>query len=290
MKAIDDHFFSAALSVQSSRILYTPSPFARAALFHLQEVGSLTAIRPHTSRREKLQSYLCFVVVEGAGELVYTGKQYPLGAGDVVFIDCRKPYSHATDQALWSLQWCHFNGESIPAIYEKYLSRGGRPVFHPKDIKPFTDQLSSLFEMASSEDCIRDMRINSLLSVLLEQIMSYSWYPENAAEHPTSRLDLREMKAYIDGHYMEKISLADLAQTFFVDKSYLCKIFKEAYGTTVNNYLASKKITEAKRLLRFSDKTVEEIGILLGIGEPTYFSRVFKKIEGVSPREYRKMW
>lgn len=290
MKTLDNHFFSDSAPVQSSRILYTPSPFARTSLFYLQEVGSLTAIQPHTSRREKLQSYLCFVVARGAGELVYDGKQYPLVAGDVVFIDCRKPYSHATGQSLWSLQWCHFNGEAIPAIYEKYLSWGGLPVFRPKDSKPFSDQLRSLFEMASSEDYIRDMRINSLLSTLLEQIMSYSWHPEIAAEHPASRVDLREIKAYIDAHYMEKISLTDLAQTFFVDKSYLCKIFKEAYGITVNNYLVSRKITEAKRLLRFSDKTVEEIGILLGIGEPAYFSRVFKKIEGVSPREYRKMW
>ena len=88
--------FTSSPSVQSSRILYTPSPFARSSLLHLQEVGSLTAIKPHTSKREKLQSYLCFLVEDGEGELVYEGKKYDLKTGDVVFIDCRKAYSHST--------------------------------------------------------------------------------------------------------------------------------------------------------------------------------------------------
>lgn len=116
--------FTSSPSVQSSRILYTPSPFARSSLLHLQEVGSLTAIRPHTSKREKLQSYLCFMVEDGEGELVYEGKKYELKTGDVVFIDCRKAYSHSTgmnlNTGLWSLRWCHFYGPSMPAIYAKY--------------------------------------------------------------------------------------------------------------------------------------------------------------------------
>lgn len=142
------NLFTSSPSVQSSRILYTPSPFARSSLLHLQEVGSLTAIKSHTSKREKLQSYLCFMVEDGEGELVYEGKRYDLKAGDVVFIDCRKAYSHSTGNSsgvgnnnltcdnhraeaasvadnLWSLRWCHFYGPSMPAIYAKYCERGG---------------------------------------------------------------------------------------------------------------------------------------------------------------------
>ena len=52
-------------SVSSSRIIYTPSTFARTSLLHLQEVGSLQAIHPHTSQRSDLVSFLCFVVLSG---------------------------------------------------------------------------------------------------------------------------------------------------------------------------------------------------------------------------------
>ena len=78
--------------------------------------------------------------------------------------------------------------------------------------------------------------------------------------------------------------------SFIVNKFYLSKIFKETYGTTVNNYLISKRITRAKQLLRFTDMTVDEIGVGVGMGDANYFSRMFRKVEGISPREYRKQW
>lgn len=67
-------------------------------------------------------------------------------------------------------------------------------------------------------------------------------------------MELIEIKKHLDEHYAEKITLDDLAKRFFINKFYLSKIFKETYGTTVNNYLISKRITRAKQLLRFSDR------------------------------------
>ena len=95
-------------SVSSSRIIYTPSTFARTSLLHLQEVGSLQAVHPHISQREDLVSFLCFIVLSGEGTLSYEEQTYQLGQGDCVFIACRKAYSHSTSDNLWSLQWCHF--------------------------------------------------------------------------------------------------------------------------------------------------------------------------------------
>ena len=139
-------------SVSSSRIIYTPSTFARTSLLHLQEVGSLQAVHPHTSKRSDLVSFLCFIVLSGEGELSYEGQNYQLEAGDCVFIDCRKAYSHSTSDNLWSLQWCHFYAPSLPAVYEKYKERGGRPVFHPADIEPFITLLTDIYDLASSAD------------------------------------------------------------------------------------------------------------------------------------------
>ena len=63
-------------SVSSSRIIYTPSTFARTSLLHLQEVGSLQAVHPHVSQREDLVSFLCFIVLSGEGELSYEEQTY----------------------------------------------------------------------------------------------------------------------------------------------------------------------------------------------------------------------
>lgn len=310
--------FASSLSVSSSRILYTPTSFARASLFHLQEVGSLKALYPHISTRTDLVSFLYFIVIDGKGQLTYEGKTYHLNMGDCVFIDCKKAYSHSTgnlemidpckstanmgmiedrlnpepqkkNESLWSLQWCHFYGSSLSSIYEKYKERGGQPVFHPKHPEDFIVLLSELYDIAASSDYVRDMRINEKLSALLTLLMEESWHPERSIISK-KRMELTAIRNYLDEHYTERISLDDLAARFYINKYYLAKIFKETYGSTINNYLIEKRITHAKQLLRFSSMTVEDVGSAVGMDGITYFSRMFKKIEGISPREYRKQW
>lgn len=285
----NEALFTNISSVKSSRILYTPSDFARTSLLHLQEVGSLKAIRPHTSAHENLVSYLCFVVLYGSGELIYNKKKYELTAGDVVFIDCHKPYSHRTEKELWTLQWCHFYGPELSAVYNKYLDRGGQPVFHPENISEITELLTDLYTIAGSLDHLRDMRINQELSRLLTLLMSYSWHPENKVISK-KRMELSAVREYLDKHFREKIVLEELGSIFYIDKYYLTKIFKEAYGVTITAYVLSVRITMAKSLLRFTDMSVEEVGAASGMNDPNYFARSFKKVEGMTPSEYRRLW
>lgn len=276
--------------VTSDRILYTPSQFAKTSLFYLQEIGSLVANKPHTSRRSNLQSYLFFVVTDGSGKLNYDDVNYSLQRGDCVFLNCDKSYAHETSSDdLWSLSWIHFDGTTLWPIYEKYLLRGGRPVFHPKDLKPFLEIYDKLFKIANSADYIRDMKINSELSSLLVEIMAESWNPvENDGKK--AKRDMMPVKQYLDEHFNEKIVLDELASVFYINKFYLTRVFKEQFGVSINTYLQQIRITRAKQMLRFTDYTLESIGVLCGMGEPNYFSRIFKKVEGIAPIEYRKKW
>ena len=291
MKELDmqELFSNNASSVQSDRILYTPSAFARGSLLHLQEVGTLKALHPHTSTRSGLVSYLCFLVLEGEGSLTYDGRQYSLKLGDCVFTDCRKTYSHSTSDCLWSLSWCHFYAPFMPAIYEKYKERGGLPVFHPEKPDAFQKIFVQLYELAASSDYIRDMRINESLSALLTLLMQESWNPDHVAVSK-KRMELAAVKAYMDEHYTQKLTLDDLEAQFFINKYYLLKIFKETYGMTISSYLISKRITRAKQLLRFTQMTIDEVGCAVGMDGAGYFSRMFKKAEGISPKEYSKQW
>ena len=302
MDAIDQNLFTNTPSVTSERCIYTPSSWAKSALLYLQEAGTLQAVKPHTSTRSNLRSYLCFVVTSGCGKLVYEGKTYELKTGDCVFIDCLKPYSHSTDKELWTLSWCHFYGVVLPAVYAKYQERGGQPVFSMSGacgpmsgqapvlfINPITVLIDELYHLALSADYIRDMHINEKLNSLLSILMEHSWHPEKA-KLGRKRLELERLKDFLDNSYTERIVLDDLVGMFYMDKSYMSRIFKEAYGVTIISYVEQKRITKAKSLLRFTDMTVDEIGNAVGITDANYFSRRFRKIEGMSPREYRKMW
>lgn len=276
-------------TVDSNRILYTPSNFAKNSLLHIQEIGTLQAQRLHESKRTRLQSFLFFTVNSGSGTLNYCGVKYELAAGDCVFIDCTKPYSHKTSSDLWSLSWIHLYGPTVPEIYEKYVQRGGLPSFHPVDFAKYKHALNDLYVIATSESYVRDMKINVGLANLLTYLMEDSWQAENVRPD-AKKSNLLELKNYLDENYAKKISLDELAERYYINKYYLTRIFKEQFGASINNYLLSVRITKAKHDLRFTDKSTEEIGLESGIGNGYYFSRVFHKVEGISPSEYRKQW
>lgn len=275
--------------VNTSRIIYTPSDFARISLFHIQEIGTLQATKPHTSKRENLSSYLFFIVCSGSGKLVYQGAEYPLHASDCVYIDCRRPYAHTTDDKLWNLSWVHFDGPTAANIYQKYRERGGLPAFTPKSHQPYLQAFKSLYNVTVSGSFTRDMDINVRLSDILALLIADSWNP-GEAQPGTKKTGMVDVKKYMDENYSKKITLDDLAKRYYINKYYLARVFKEQYGTSVMDYLLSVRITEAKNMLRFTKKSAEEIGIACGIGDVYYLSRVFKKVEGIGIREYRRQW
>ncbi len=288
--------------VSSNRIIYTPSSFARSSLIHLQETGTLTALHSHKSERSGLASFLFFMVLSGSGRLIYDGKHHELRTGSCAFIDCQKAYSHETGHGaldghnpdLWSLAWCHFYGPNMSAIYRKYRERGGQPAFHSQRTDAYRAVLSDLYQIADSADYVRDMRIHEKLSSLLILLMEDAWSEDRhagnrAACNPSSPADIQQVKEYLDVNYREKITLDDLATKFYINKYYLLTLFKARYGVTVNAYLNQVRVTHIKQQLRFTERTVESLAEELHM-EPAYLSRLFKKIEKISPREFRKIW
>ncbi len=276
--------------VTSNRILYTPSDFAKTNLIHLQEIGELHAQKPHTSQRSNLLSYLFFMVIRGEGTLEYDGKIHALFQGDCVFIDCRKPYAHRTSSNLWSLKWAHFYGPNMHAIYEKYVQRGGNPCFHAANLSAYESILQEIYEIASSSSYIRDMKIYEKLTSLLTLLMEESWNPKRNLRSTSRKRNLQNVKEYLDQNYPQKITLEQLADTFFINKFYLTRCFKEQFGMSVNHYLLQVRITHAKQLLRFTDLAIEKVGHECGMSDANYFSRMFKKVEGISPGEFRRRW
>lgn len=279
--------------VRSDRIIYTASAFAKANTIHLQEIGELKALRPHTSYRENLDSYLFFLVLEGSGRVDLEKKEYLLSAGDCAFLDCRSPYDHRTDaDDLWRLKWVHFYGSNMNGIYNKYRQRGGLPCFTSQHPQKYGQLLDELHDIAASDLYTRDMKIYEKLTALLSLLMEESWDP--SAHFPSgrahSKCDIQSVKDYIDQHYTEKISLDALAQIFYINKFHLTRVFKMVYGISINSYIQQLRITQAKHLLRFSDLPVQAVAQKCGIDDANYFSRMFKKVEGVSPGGFRRMW
>jgi len=105
-------------------------------------------------------------------------------------------------------------------------------------------------------------------------------------EHQTiSALD--RARAYIESHFTEDLSLEEVADHVHLNSFYLSKVFKQYVGETFIDFLTSLRIKRAKQLIEEDTLSLKEICYEAGYKDPNYFSRVFKKVTGVTPSDYR---
>jgi two-component system, response regulator YesN len=109
----------------------------------------------------------------------------------------------------------------------------------------------------------------------------------------TDRLEadaIHQLKQYILSHSQEDISLDSLARKVGLSPIYISKVFKEKQGINYIDFLTECRIEKAKELIRDTDKSIKEITFEVGYHDPNYFSKVFKKLCNMSPKEYRKLF
>ncbi len=101
---------------------------------------------------------------------------------------------------------------------------------------------------------------------------------------------IRKVQIYIGEHLNEDLSLVRLAGYIHFNPSYLSRLFKQACGVNLSEYIEGARIEQAKELLKSDDLKVLEVGARVGYAASPSFTRFFKKATGVTPQEYREMW
>lgn len=107
---------------------------------------------------------------------------------------------------------------------------------------------------------------------------------------PSMKQTVRKVQDYIAEKYCENLSLTTLSQVFRVDGSYLSKAFKLLTGSNLMSAVAKRRIEKAEEYIRDRNLSLTEVASLVGYEEYAYFNRVFHKIAGVSPRDYRSRY
>ena len=97
-------------------------------------------------------------------------------------------------------------------------------------------------------------------------------------------------KRYIEAHSTEKFSLQEMADSMFINGSYLLRTFRRHTDMTPLYYHHLVRCSKAKELLTHTDQSMTEIGEAVGYVSSSHFSHIFRKIEGCTPSEYRRLY
>ncbi len=289
-------------ATNTRRVINTPSSFIRENFFYIQEAGYLKSLKPHLSRRNGLNSYLFLIVLSGSGRVSYRDSgvfaercasvpesvAVSAKAGDCFFLDCRMEYTHISSGTdPWELLWIHFNGAQAAAYYTYFREHHGWHFSsdHVTELSAAIQNVITYHEEPTDDTALlAAQQIVNILTLICTES------GEKSSSDSLLGNKLKSVLHYLDEHYTEPISLDRLSEQFYISKYYLSREFKKEYGITVIQYVLTKKITNAKELLRYSNASIEEIARICGIDDASYFNKVFRKMEGCTASEYRKRW
>lgn len=276
-------------TIQRTRKIYTASSFAKENLLYLQEIGKLSTASKHESFRKTLDSFLLVYVSNGSGSLQVRNQHYTLNTGNIAVINCLDGYKLNADLKGWQIFWIHMNGKMMKEIYKMSLDIGkDNPIFQLNSLVEVTKIWEEIYAATNSDAKIKELLINEQLFHLINQVLKVqSEFLQTTTSHKEK---IQQVRNYLEENFSSQISLDQLAEIFYINKYYLTRIYKETYQQTINQTLTQLRITKAKELLRYSELSMVEIAVSCGFQDASYFSKVFKKIEGESPQKYRTSW
>ena len=216
-----------------------------------------------------------YLLVMTEGELILPDRT--IRAQDVVIFPPRYHYTYTnTGDAHLCYLWAHFTGSYARELIEQ-IGLFPMPSVKHVSTSVYSD-FCKIFDIYIENGILRDHLLSSALEHILLKL---------AADQSTAQSTLRSV-SYIHSHYMEKISISELARMDSLSVSRYNTVFKDATGTAPIAYLIDTRMNVACELLRDTDMSVKNVGASVGYSDPQFFSKLFKRHVGMSPIEYRE--
>lgn len=282
------------LDLEPNSLWYTVSatPLAKSSLIYAQEIGNFFAGAKYNTSREAFPSYLINLTLNGCGILEYDGQRYRVPTGHFFWIDCNNPQSYYTDpqEEGWHVIWLHFYGGNAKNYFDAFMSiNNGSPV----SSLPLNSDAHSLFQellgVANSDmdQLHKDFEIAQLITRLLTECVKATMGTKESRSVPQI---IHATMLYLQENYTKRHTLESLGAKFSINPFYLQKQFKRYVGLSPTEYCIYLRINRAKVLMRSTYATIGEISREVGIENLGYFTRLFKKHEGMTPQAYRELW
>lgn len=233
--------------------------------------------------------YIIHYILEGKGCFQINGNTYNLEKYQGFLIPPNTIiYYQADYEHPWSYAWVGFHGLKA----EMYLKQANLSVENPIFKYDRDNFLKDCFEQMILTKALvkaREIRLLGLLYTFLSQLVEVS--DANKSSHQNeNRKELYVKKAveFIAMNYSRKISISEISHNIGLDRSYLFSLFKEHLNSSPQEFLINYRINKACELMAYRNLSIGDISRSVGYEDPLLFSKVFKKIKGVSPKEYKK--
>lgn len=254
----------------------------------LYQYGKEKCTPLHSCGPATFNHYVLHYILEGKGTLtIGTDRHHQLKAGQAFLICPRCIVTYTADKMQpWTYVWIEFDGLKAPS----FLSDAGlglkSPIYTATSASGSLELQNLMTGMLSYYD--NPLRLLGNMYWILDTLIrtSSSRKPPKAAN--LQEFYIHEAMMYIERHYNQDITVAQLADWCNLDRSYFGRIFKETVLVTPQEYIIRYRINMACEMLKNTDLPIGDVASHVGYENQLHFSRAFKNVMGMPPREWKK--
>jgi len=291
---------------------------------HIFKLGQSIQSGKWRTKPRKLEINLLVFVYQGKCKFIISNTEYVLSTGDSIFVPANTLYvsealgnepcrfyfiQFSTCGAVRQVdetevcnlvqeQWENLKNFNTKFVKEMPNSTFDNVILNIKtSLKDLKNEIFSLLDRSLNErnhltinsTMLITLNVSYILSLMTRITISALKQEGIFSKRGELSLLVQEVMLYIQNNYFRNLKLSDICKQFDVSKQNLIKKFNNSLGISPVAYINRFRISQAKELMHSSTLTISEIASEVGIEDQNYFSRLFKKFEGVSPTEYKKM-
>ena len=254
----------------------------------ITKIGYFKNASGHEMKRLGINEHILMYCIDGNGWIHTENLRKPVGKGDLVFLQAKSAHEYgAAEECPWSIYWVHFIGKGVDDLFKRLEMSNHSNIMHVGERTDLTLLMAEALETLSKGYSFADLFhasacLQNFLSYIL-QIKTYAQLQDAKGTH------LESLFHFLRHNIREVYTLEQLADYMCMSKYHFARKFKARTGYPPIEYFTRMKIQKACELLETSSVEVKEISDYLSFCNPYYFSEVFKKITGHSPRAYRNI-
>ena len=228
--------------------------------------------------------HIIHFIASGKGVYEKNGVKYTLGANDGFYCPADEMVFYIADsEQPWEYYWVGFNGVDSPWLLSAAGLSSENPCFKCDNSEPIVKSMLDIYN-SNGHNIYNEVEMIGSFYRLMSYIIRENQSTDSIHRKSTDYINL-SIK-FIEHNYSRLISVNDIAASAGISRSHLYRLFTQELNITPNEYLIQYRLNNACKLLRDSNINISEAAYSSGFSDPLYFSRVFKRVKGMTPTEY----